>query len=38
MTVRHSEKRMAIPEGAAAVFMRYGFDGGTTKHVAAEGG
>src|SRR3954451_10837655 len=38
MSTPHEAKRKAILEGAAEVFMRHGFDAGTTKEVAAEVG
>jgi len=38
MTAQHDAKRRAILEAAAEVFMRHGFDAGTTKEVAAEVG
>jgi len=38
MTAQHDAKRRAILEAAAEVFMRHGFEAGTTKEVAAEVG
>lgn len=37
-TSEHAVKRLAILEGAAAVFVRRGFAAGTTKEIAAEVG
>ena len=38
MSTAHEAKRKAILDGAAEVFLRSGFDAGTTKEVAAEVG